>query len=237
VEPLVHVARWQSSRGQARWAAATPFENTWFTTTFKQRVPSRQRAWLPEVGCWLVDLECRADMETLLLVGFGDARACPRCWEKGWCAKWDEIATRAKGLGLGVPSPEPIAPPTPNRVDQPPRPTPPSAPPRQKATRTPKAKAAPKPKRETVRPAPPTPPPRPAPPPPPRPRPPLPPAILTPLQAAALLGVRIAATEDEIKRAARHHALKAHPDHGGSHELMVRINLARDLLLRLCGRR
>ncbi len=73
---------------------------------------------------------------------------------------------------------------------------------------------------------------KPAPPPPPRPPPPRPQLQkLTFKSACALLGVSVYAKADEIKRASHRLALQHHPDRGGSHEKMVQINLATELLL------
>jgi hypothetical protein len=61
------------------------------------------------------------------------------------------------------------------------------------------------------------------------------------LCACALLGVRLQATEDEIKVAARRLSRDEHPDLGEEHERkmkherMVRLNAARDLLLARLG--
>jgi DnaJ-class molecular chaperone len=46
-----------------------------------------------------------------------------------------------------------------------------------------------------------------------------------------LLGVKRSATIDEIRRAARRTASKAHPDHGGDAGAMAAVNHARDVLL------
>ena len=49
-------------------------------------------------------------------------------------------------------------------------------------------------------------------------------------QAAFILGVSVRATKAEIKLAARGLALKHHPDAGGSHNAMSKINVARSIL-------
>jgi hypothetical protein len=52
--------------------------------------------------------------------------------------------------------------------------------------------------------------------------------------AAALVGVKIGASEKEIRAAARARMteLRIHPDHGGDEERAKRFNVARDLLLK-----
>lgn len=51
-------------------------------------------------------------------------------------------------------------------------------------------------------------------------------------EARKLLELSEGATADEVSKAYKTKALKAHPDRGGSHEEMVDLNVARDLLLK-----
>jgi hypothetical protein len=51
-------------------------------------------------------------------------------------------------------------------------------------------------------------------------------------QARAILGVRLGATEQEIRTAFRQRIARAHPDRGGSNEEAARLTAARDALLR-----
>jgi hypothetical protein len=51
-------------------------------------------------------------------------------------------------------------------------------------------------------------------------------AAMLPPNAYRLLGVTQKVTADELRRAYRKAALANHPDHGGSHERMVAVNVA-----------
>lgn len=53
-------------------------------------------------------------------------------------------------------------------------------------------------------------------------------ALPPPPSCWTILGVRPHATRDEINAAYRSKAVKAHPDHGGSHAAMAELNTARD---------
>jgi flagellar biosynthesis GTPase FlhF len=53
-------------------------------------------------------------------------------------------------------------------------------------------------------------------------------------EALALLHLKAPTTASEVKRAYRTQAMRAHPDHGGSHAAMVTINAAYELALASC---
>lgn len=53
-------------------------------------------------------------------------------------------------------------------------------------------------------------------------------------EALAALHLSPPVTADDVKRAYRTQAFRAHPDHGGSHAAMVRINAAYELALAAC---
>ncbi|MGH2478107.1 MAG: J domain-containing protein [Ktedonobacteraceae bacterium] len=53
-------------------------------------------------------------------------------------------------------------------------------------------------------------------------------------EALAILHVSPPASRDAVKRAYRAAAFKAHPDHGGSHAAMIRINAAYELAMKAC---
>lgn len=62
--------------------------------------------------------------------------------------------------------------------------------------------------------------------------PPLPPPPHADILAAlALLGLTAPTTREAVREAYRAKALEAHPDRGGSHEAMVALNEARELLI------
>lgn len=50
-----------------------------------------------------------------------------------------------------------------------------------------------------------------------------------------ILGVELNATKDEVKRAFKKKAWKAHPDHGGSNEEMIKVNAAYEAISRVRG--
>ncbi len=50
-----------------------------------------------------------------------------------------------------------------------------------------------------------------------------------------ILGVEPNATKDEVKRAFKKKAWKAHPDHGGSNEDMMKVNAAFEAISRVRG--
>lgn len=60
---------------------------------------------------------------------------------------------------------------------------------------------------------------------------------MAPAEARRLLGVDEAAGLDEIREAHRRLIAKVHPDAGGSAELAVRVNAARDVLIAELNRR
>jgi hypothetical protein len=45
-----------------------------------------------------------------------------------------------------------------------------------------------------------------------------------------ILGVNMDSTKEEVEKAFKEKAFKHHPDHGGTHEDMVRVNAARDAI-------
>jgi DnaJ family protein C protein 3 len=51
-------------------------------------------------------------------------------------------------------------------------------------------------------------------------------------EALVILGLDGCATSDDIRRAYRKAAVKAHPDSGGSHEAILRVNEAMHVLRR-----
>lgn len=50
-----------------------------------------------------------------------------------------------------------------------------------------------------------------------------------------ILGVEPSATKDEVKKAYKSKAWKAHPDHGGSNEDMMKVNAAYEAITRVRG--
>lgn len=54
--------------------------------------------------------------------------------------------------------------------------------------------------------------------------------------ARAVLGVRLGASEAEVRAAWKRAMARAHPDQGGTEGLAIRVNAARDRLLRKTGR-
>lgn len=50
-----------------------------------------------------------------------------------------------------------------------------------------------------------------------------------------ILGVRPDATKEEVEKAFKEKAWKAHPDHGGTNEEMVLVNAAREAIRRFMG--
>jgi hypothetical protein len=53
-------------------------------------------------------------------------------------------------------------------------------------------------------------------------------------EALALLHLKAPTTASEVRRAYRAQAMRAHPDHGGSHAAMIKINAAYELALKAC---
>lgn len=55
------------------------------------------------------------------------------------------------------------------------------------------------------------------------------------LDPFSILGVRTDATKEQVEKAFREKASKAHPDHGGSNEEMVKVNAAREAIFLFKG--
>ena len=53
---------------------------------------------------------------------------------------------------------------------------------------------------------------------------------MTPQEAAKILGVQIGASEDVIRKAFKKLAIQYHPDRGGDHAMMAKINSAMEVL-------
>lgn len=60
-------------------------------------------------------------------------------------------------------------------------------------------------------------------------------ALPAPPSSWDVLGLKPGASRNDIEGAYRDHAKRLHPDAGGSHDQMARLNAARDELLRRCG--
>lgn len=57
----------------------------------------------------------------------------------------------------------------------------------------------------------------------------------TDMDPFSILGVSMDSTEEEVDEAYKKAAWKAHPDHGGSHEQMVKVNAAMEVIRRFKG--
>lgn len=62
-------------------------------------------------------------------------------------------------------------------------------------------------------------------------------SVFTERQAARMLGVKIDADEEAIKKAWRHKLHSAHPDKGGSSNRVQKLNKAKDIMILRCQRR
>lgn len=260
---LVHISLFDN-RGIMSYAIRVPFNRS-FVESIKILIPETKREWKMILKVWAVDISEIKRLYKLLQVTFFEEEFCPFCWQKKACIEWQLDYPRTEGRLLPWPSeaareepppprrapeaatpnnerreakPEPVkkrpkkAPKPPVNPDEPPKPKKPrtsrkkrsevppvtESEPRSSYTESPKA----------------APPPRPSAAPPPQPRPTNP--IEGLMAAEAILGIRYPYTADEIKAAFRKKSLIVHPDRpGGSTEAFIRLQDARDLLLKFKG--